>query len=295
MNSFIAILVGAVGLAAQGQASVTYSVNINTAPLIGHPAGPFSIAFQLADGSGTGDGNNAAVISKFQFGAGGGPSGTPTVLGSAFGSLSTSVSLTDHGTVNFFAQTFTPGGTLTFSLSVTTNADAGGILDEFTFSILDNTLTPIPTMAGAPLDVFLSINLAPRPTVQTYASDTSRSPAGGGGPISIPTPQVVTLSTSRLNFGSQAVGTTSPAKTVRLTNVGSTALSISSIGIMGPDKSEFIQTNTCPIAPATLAARAYCTISVTFTPSATGSRRAALIISDADGSTQTVTLAGTGM
>jgi len=295
MKSRIAIFAALLALAAHGRASVTYSVNIDTAPLIGHPAGPFSIAFQLADGSGTGDGNNAAVISRFQFGAGGGPSGTPTVIGSAFGSLSSSVSLTDHGAVNFFAQTFTPGDTLTFSLTVTTNADAGGILDEFIFSILDNTLTPIPTMAGAPLDVFLSINLAPRPTVQTYAGDTSRSPAGGGGPIDIPTPQVVTLSVSRLNFGSQAVGTTSPAKTVRLTNVGSTALSITSIGIMGANAGDFAETNTCPIAPTTLAAHAHCTITVTFTPSATGSRHAALIVSDTDGSRQTVTLTGTGM
>jgi hypothetical protein len=294
MKLHIAILIALLGMVAPAHATVTYSVTLDTAPLIGHPAGPFSIAFQLADGSGTGDGNNAAVIGGFQFGAGGAPTNTPTVFGSAFGTLSSEVSLTDSSNLNFFAQTFTPGNTLTFSVSVTTNADAGGILDEFTFSILDNTLTPIPTMAGAPLDVFLSINLTPKPIIQIYASDVSRTPAGGGGPINIPAPQDISPSTSLLSFGSQAVGTTSQGKTVSLTNVGTTALGITSIGITGTDPGDFAQTNTCPVAPATLAPQANCTITVTFTPLATGTRSAAVTIDDASGGTQAVTLTGKG-
>lgn len=88
-------------------ASVTYWVNLDTTPLIGHPAGPFAVAFQLADGSATGNGNNAVVVSSFQFGPGGAPSQTPVVTGSAFGDLSSSVSLTDSGPVNFLLHSFT--------------------------------------------------------------------------------------------------------------------------------------------------------------------------------------------
>lgn len=294
MKPHIAISVALLALAAQAHATVTYSISLDTSPLIGHPAGPFSIAFQLADGSGTGDGNNAATISGFQFGAGGGPSGTPQVHGSAFGTLSSAVSLTDHGQVNSFAQTFTPGSSLTFSISVTTNVEVGAILDEFTFSILDNSLAPIPTMAEYPLDVFLSINLAPKTIIHTYASDVNRNPAAGGGAINISTPQVLSLSTTSINFGSQTVGGTSAARKVNLTNVGSTVLSIKSIAITGKNAADFAQTNTCPLSPATLAVRANCTITVTFTPSATGTRSGAVSVTGTNGSTQTVTLTGKG-
>src|SRR6266852_3980540 len=130
-------------------ATSLYTVSLNTAPLIGHSAGPFYLAFQLADGTGTGDGNNAAVLSDFQFGGAGAPFGpSPVLFGSAFGDLSSTVILTDSAFPNFFAQSFTPGSTISFLLDLTINIDDGDIPDEFTFSILDRTLTPIPTMAG---------------------------------------------------------------------------------------------------------------------------------------------------
>ena len=275
--------------------TVTYWVSLDTAPLIGHPAGPFSLTVQLADGSGTNDGNNAAVVGAFQFGTGGAPSATPTVTGSAFGDLSTTVSLTDSSTVNFFYQTFTPGTSLSFPIVVTANADAGGILDEFALYVLDNTLTPLPTLAGAPLDIFASINLTTSPVLKIYAGDTSRSPAGGGGPISIPAPFVVITSPSGLNLGMQQVGTTSAAKNVKVINAGVTALTISGISVTGADAGDFAQSNTCPAAPSTLAAGASCTISVTFTPSASGNRQATLSISEDEGAPQTVVLSGKGM
>lgn len=275
--------------------TVTYWVNLDTTPLIGHPAGPFAVAFQLADGSGTGDGNNAAVVGGFQFGAGGGPSGISVVTGSAFGDLSSVVSLTDSGRVNFFYQTFTPGNTLSLQVTVTTNADAGGTLDEFAFYTLDNTLTPIPTMAGAPLDIFSSINLTTNPALHTYASDISRSPAGGGEPINIPAPLVVGLSASTLDFGSQAVGTTSKPQNVKLTNASSIAITISNIAITGADLSDFAETNTCPIAPSMLAAASSCMLTITFTPSEAGSRQATLSIGDDEPTPQTVVLTGKGM
>src|SRR5262249_21463960 len=38
-------------------------ITINTAPLIGHAAGPFSLDFELIDGSGTSDANNTVTLS----------------------------------------------------------------------------------------------------------------------------------------------------------------------------------------------------------------------------------------
>jgi hypothetical protein len=102
----------------------------------------------------------------------------------------------------------------------------------------------------------------------------------------------VQVSPSTLSFGNQAVGTTSPAKKITLTNKGSTTLSITKISITGADPGDFAETNTCG---SSVAAGASCSISVTFTPTATGSRTASLTISDSDAaSPQTVSLSGTG-
>jgi hypothetical protein len=174
------------------RAGTIFNVTLNTGPLIGHPAGPFSIAFEFADGSGIGDGNNAVFMSNFTFGAGG-PSGVPLTFGSVGGDLSSAVVMTDASPVSIFVQSFTPGSTLTFLLDMTTDVDAGGTPDEFIMSILDNTLTPIPTTAASPLSPFLQIDIdSSGPIVQTFSGDTTRLPAGGGGPIGIGQPAVST-------------------------------------------------------------------------------------------------------
>jgi hypothetical protein len=94
-----------------------------------------------------------------------------------------------------------------------------------------------------------------------------------------------------VSFGSVELGA-SLTKAVTLTNVGTTAMSISGFAITGTNAGDFTQTHTCG---TTLAAAASCTISVTFEPSALGTRTAALSITDnAKGSPQTVALTGTG-
>src|SRR4029077_5981435 len=85
-----------------------------------------------------------------------------------------------------------------------------------------------------------------------------------------------------------AVGTTSAAQTLTLNNTGTASLNITSIVPSG----DFGETNTCgtfvPVAGS-------CTISVTFTPTATGTRSGAITITDnAANSPQTVSLTGTG-
>jgi hypothetical protein len=88
------------------------------------------------------------------------------------------------------------------------------------------------------------------------------------------------------------VGTTTAAKVVTLTNVGTVALSITAIAIAGTDPGDYAQTHTCG---SSLAAGASCTISVTFKPTVKGARPAALSVTDnASGSPQKVTLSGTG-
>jgi len=102
----------------------------------------------------------------------------------------------------------------------------------------------------------------------------------------------VSLSATSLNFGNQKVGTTSHAQKVILTNVGSTAMSVTGITITGADPGDFVQINNCgtSVGPG-----ASCTISVGFKPTTTGSRSATVSIADGGGaSPQTVALTGTG-
>jgi len=102
----------------------------------------------------------------------------------------------------------------------------------------------------------------------------------------------VKLAPGRLTFAPQKVGTTSPPQNVTLTNVGTTSLSISGIKIGGTNAGDFAQSNTCG---SSVAAGASCTISITFTPKATGSRKAAISVMDnGGGSPQQIQLSGTG-
>jgi hypothetical protein len=189
--------------------TATLDVSLDTSSLIGHAAGPFSIAFQLTDGNGYGDANNTATITNFMFG-GGKPSGSATVLGGAGGSLGSSVILDDSQFLNFFTQSFVPGTYLAFRIVVTTNMDTGGIPDGLSFSILDSTGTEIPTLGGPSLNVFLSLDLnTPTPTLTNFASDPSRPPKAGGPPVAIPTPTVTPVVVYEYNFytaGTNTVG-----------------------------------------------------------------------------------------
>jgi hypothetical protein len=100
-------------------------------------------------------------------------------------------------------------------------------------------------------------------------------------------------SPANLTFGSQATATTSPAQTVTLQSSTQTGITISSISLTGTNAVDFAESNTCGTS---VAAGANCTISVTFTPSAEGSRIATLTITDnASGSPQTVALSGSGV
>jgi hypothetical protein len=100
------------------------------------------------------------------------------------------------------------------------------------------------------------------------------------------------LSPTSLSLGTVAIGTTSLVEAVTLTNVGGTTLTINGIAITGVNAGDFAQTHACG---SSLTAGASCSISVTFKPTASGTRTAALTVTDnASGSPQTVSLSGTG-
>jgi len=82
----------------------------------------------------------------------------------------------------------------------------------------------------------------------------------------------VTLSPAQLDFGRQKVGTTSAAKRVTLMNQTDTTVTLGYISIGGNDARDFsIASETCAVQ---LEARSSCTVTITFRPTRTGSRKA---------------------
>jgi Abnormal spindle-like microcephaly-assoc'd, ASPM-SPD-2-Hydin/Putative Ig domain len=95
-----------------------------------------------------------------------------------------------------------------------------------------------------------------------------------------------------MTFANTAVGTSSAPQTTTMTNLGSSTMTITSIAIGGANPTQYSETNTCG---ATLAAGANCSITVTFTPTATGTFPANITVTDSDPtSPQKVVITGTG-
>ena len=103
--------------------------------------------------------------------------------------------------------------------------------------------------------------------------------------------QMVVLSPTSLTFASQNTGTSSTAQAITATNTGTVSFPLSSVAITGANAGDFSQTNTCP---SSLAVSATCQINVVFTPTATGTRTASVVVSATGGGTYTATLSGTG-
>lgn len=104
---------------------------------------------------------------------------------------------------------------------------------------------------------------------------------------------VVSLPHTSLYMGTEYVNKTSTPGKLVMTNSGTGALTISSIGVGGANSTNFPLTHNCP---QILNAGANCTLTIYFKPTATGTRSGQVIISDNAGTgTQTVNLTGLGI
>jgi hypothetical protein len=111
------------------------------------------------------------------------------------------------------------------------------------------------------------------------------APAAAAGPA-------VTLMPSSLTFADQAIGTTSAAQSVTVANTRDASLFINSAAVPNPLDFTVVDDGCSGL---TLPAGTSCSMSITFSPTATGTRTAALTVTDnAPGSPQTAPLTGTG-
>ncbi len=170
----------------------------------------------------------------------------------------------------------------------TSSLSISSIVATGDFAESDNCGTSVPAAGTCTLSVtFTPTAAGTRSGSIQILDNASGSPhvvtlsGSGAGPIA-------TLTPASLTFSVQQISTSSAAKAVSLTNTGNLTLNVSSIQITG----DFAQVNNCP---STLAVSSSCTINITFTPTATGTRNGTIAFSDnAQGSPQIVNLTGIG-
>ncbi|PYV35050.1 MAG: hypothetical protein DMG22_03695, partial [Acidobacteria bacterium] len=190
------------------------------------------------------------------------------------------------------AVALTNSGTTT--VSITTIAIAGANPGDF--GQTNNCGNSLAVEGNCTINVTFSPSATGTRTatlmVADNASNSPQTASLSGTGVSSGGSSAASLSPPALNFGNQQVSVTTPAQAVPLSNSGSAALSITSIAITGTNGADFAQTNNCGNS---VAAGVTCTISVTFTPAATGTRSGTLTVTDnATNSPQTASLTGTG-
>jgi centrosomal CEP192-like protein/ASPM-SPD-2-Hydin domain-containing protein/HYDIN/CFA65/VesB family protein len=199
------------------------------------------------------------------------------------------------------AQTVTLTNSGNAALTITgvtiTGANAGDFAET-------NTCPVSPATLAAAGKCTISVTFTPsaagaRAASVTITDNATGSPqtvplAGTGASAGTPT---LTIAPTTLTFAAQTVAVTSAPLSVTVTNSGKSAAQFTSFTITGANSGDYALATGGTCNPTgTLAAGANCTIAITFTPTAVGTRTAALSIADnATGSPQAVALTGTAI
>jgi hypothetical protein len=198
-------------------------------------------------------------------------------------SLAQTVTVTNTGTAPLRINSITLNGTNPGQFARTTTCGPfPANLAAGASCTVDVTFRPTTVGTGTK-SALLNVNVAAPATSQSVTLT---------GTVLVP---VNTVSPASLAFGVQAVGTTSAAQTVTVSNTGTAPMTINGITLNGTNPGQFSQTNTCGPFPATVAVGGTCTVDVTFRPTTVGAKSAAVRVNVAAPATsQSVSLTGTG-
>jgi hypothetical protein len=154
------------------------------------------------------------------------------------------------------------------------------------FSQTNNCIANISPGAGCTVQVtFTPTSAGPAAGALTISTDAGTQTAGITG-TGATVASTVTVSPAAVLFPPELLKTTSAPQTVTVANTGTTAVSIAGISVAG----DFSKSTTCK---ASLASGKSCSITITFTPLASGTRTGTLTVNLPQGA-QTVSLTGTG-
>ncbi|MGD0016143.1 MAG: choice-of-anchor D domain-containing protein [Verrucomicrobiia bacterium] len=313
-----------VGLTSTPPLTVTYqnntSVDINFygISIAGANSNDFAIiSDSCADGS-LAPGQNCSIGIAFTPTAGGPRTAELVINDDATGSPRTvglsgtgvapepSVCLSTGGSLSFGNNVAT-GSVSTVGVTITNCGSASLFITNMVISGSDHGLFTVSSdtcsgntisSGGGPCTFnvnFAPTNAGPRSATLTINSSATNSPniVALSGTGEVPTPRACLI--SGIVFGTQNSGTTStPPKSVIITNCGSAVLHISSIGLSGANPGEFVLSgDTC--SGNDIAVGGTCSFGVAFAPTSGGLRYATLTITSSGASSpNTVALSGTG-
>src|ERR1700722_2327725 len=192
----------------------------------------------------------------------------------------------------------TPAAAIGVSVSPTTATVASGGTEQFSAQITNTSNTAVTWSAtagtGNTTGLFTAPTVTATETVTVKATSVADNTKSASAAVTVNTAAagILTLNPTSISFGSVTVGQTSPVLLTTLTNTGNASLTITSDSLSAGDFNWGGQ-GTCNYN--TLAPGASCTYSAKFTPTATGTRTAAIMIySTASNSTVTLPLSGIG-
>jgi hypothetical protein len=229
-----------------------------------------SFSPQLVTLTGTGSGGSAAPLTF-----------TPTslslsaVVGTTSAAKAVTVKNTSASALTL--NSITSSGEFSASGSGATPCTAGHVLNAGSSCTLSATFTPA---FGSGSSITGAVVVTDTATVGQQILDAK-------GTVALP----LTFAPTSLTFAAQTVATSSAAQTVTITNNLATALTPT---IAGSGDYTAAPGGTTPCT-SSLAAHAKCTFTVTFTPSAVGTRTSTITVTDsANPGVQTLSVTGTG-
>lgn len=188
-------------------------------------------------------------------------------------------------TTTALATSATPqyyGNTVTLTATIT-GGNPGGSVEFMEGSTVLGTGTV--TSGVATLNIS-SLAIGTHSLTASYLGDSTHAASASAVMSQIIT-DPITLTASSRNFGNGAVGDTTPAFNVFLSNASTAAVTINSTVASG----DFATAGTCSTS---IPARSYCSLAITFTASTTGARTGSITVSTPIGA-YLVTLSGTGV
>jgi hypothetical protein len=254
------------------------SISINFNPSV---AGTFTATLQIADNA---PGSPQTLVLN-----GTGIAPAPAVT---FSPSTLSFPSTNQGSSSA-PQTLTVISSGNAALNISSVSLAGPNQSDFSFT--NNCAAPLAPGSNCVISlVFTPTAAGQRIADLMIADDASGSPQtvvlSGVG---IAVQPVLTFSPAALSFPATTQGTSTAPQSISVINSGNAPLQISSVSLGGSSASEFSLSSNCtaPLAPA-----ASCTVSLVFSPLATGQSAATLTVTDdAPSSPQGVSLSGTAV
>jgi 6-phosphogluconolactonase (cycloisomerase 2 family) len=212
-----------------------------------------------------------------------------------------SIILTNSGSANLHISSIAVDGQNAADFSVVNSPTQSSVPTACTTAAYAPGTSCSITVVFAPLaegsrstSIFVTDDAPGSPQiVQLGGTGLNAEGTGGTGNPSPNGPPAITVSATSLTFISTEVNSPTTEQYVIVTNSGAdgSSLTITSAAVTGTNSADFKLANGCttPVSPQTQG----CALSVTFTPSASGTRTANLVITDnASPSTQTVALTG---